>query len=145
MGKPIISLGGLFMICPKCKFSNDATSAKFCPKCGFEYAKFHDIMIEKFTPRKKLIYTIILATCFVLSALGIVFFAIAMEKYFFGVFALTSLCLMNVLTAKVGVIDRVNTPKEIKGYVKFMSIVSMIINITNLIVLLLFVNSILFR
>ena len=36
------------MICPKCKFSNDATSAKFCPKCGFEYAKFHDIMIEKF-------------------------------------------------------------------------------------------------
>ena len=53
------------MICPKCKFSNDATSAKFCPKCGFEYAKFHDIMIEKFTPKKKVIYTIILATCFV--------------------------------------------------------------------------------
>ena len=52
---------------------------------------------------------------------------------------------MNVLTAKVGVIDRINIPKEIKGYVKFMSIMSMIINITNLIVLLLFVNSILFR
>lgn len=133
------------MICPKCKFSNDATSAKFCPKCGFEYAKFHDIMIEKFTPRKKLIYTIILATCFVLSALGIVFFAIAMEKYFFGVFALASLCLMNVLTSRVGVIDRLNIPKEIKGYVRFMSIASMIINITNLIVLLLFVNAILVR
>lgn len=133
------------MICPKCKFSNDATSAKFCPKCGFEYAKFHDIMIEKFTPRKKVIYTIILATCLLNSILGIVFFATMMEKYFFGVFALTSLCLMNVLTAKVGVIDRVNTPKEIKGYVKFMSIVSMIINIINLIVLLLFVNAILFR
>ena len=36
MGKPIISLGGVFMICPKCKFSNDASSAKFCPKCGKE-------------------------------------------------------------------------------------------------------------
>jgi hypothetical protein len=68
-----------------------------------------------------------------------------MEKYFFGVFPLISLCLMNILTAKVGVIDRINIPKEIKGYVKFMSIMSMIINITNLIVLLLFVNSILFR
>lgn len=133
------------MICPKCKFSNDATSAKFCPKCGFEYAKFHDIMIEKFTPKKKVIYTIILATCLLNSILGIVFFATMMEKYFFGVFALISLCLMNVLTAKVGVIDRINIPKEIKGYVKFMSIMSMIINITNLIVLLLFVNSILFR
>lgn len=133
------------MICPKCKFSNDATSAKFCPKCGFEYAKFHDIMIEKFTSKKKVIYTIILATCLLNSILGIVFFATMMEKYFFGVFALISLCLMNVLTAKVGVIDRINIPKEIKGYVKFMSIMSMIINITNLIVLLLFVNSILFR
>ena len=133
------------MICPKCKFSNDATSAKFCPKCGFEYAKFHDIMIEKFTSKKKVIYTIILATYLLNSILGIVFFATMMEKYFFGVFALISLCLMNVLTAKVGVIDRINIPKEIKGYVKFMSIMSMIINITNLIVLLLFVNSILFR
>lgn len=133
------------MICPKCKFSNDATSAKFCPKCGFEYAKFHDIMIEKFTSKKKVIYTIILATCLLNSILGIVFFATMMEKYFFGVFALISLCLMNVLTAKVGVIDKINIPKEIKGYVKFMSIMSMIINITNLIVLLLFVNSILFR
>ena len=91
MGTPIISLGGLFMICPKCKFSNDATSAKFCPKCGFEYAKFHDIMIEKFTPKKKVIYTIILATCLLNSILGIVFFATMMEKYFFGVFPLISL------------------------------------------------------
>lgn len=145
MGKPIISLGGKGMICPKCKFSNDATSAKFCPKCGFEYAKFHDIMLEKFTPQKKMRYTIILIVCLLLSILGIVFFAVAMEKYFFGVFALTSLCLMNVLTSKVGVIDRLNTPKEIKGYVRFMGIFSMIINITNLIVLLLFVNAILFR
>lgn len=133
------------MICPKCKFSNDATSAKFCPKCGFEYAKFHDIMIEKFTFKKKVVYTIILAICLLLAILGIVFFATMMEKYFFGVFALASICLMNVLTAKVGVIDRINTPKEIKGYVKFMSIISLIINITNLIVLLLFVNSVLFR
>ena len=132
------------MICPKCKFSNDATSAKFCPKCGFEYAKFHDIMIEKFTFKKKVV-SIILAICLLLAILGIVFFATMMEKYFFGVFALASICLMNVLTAKVGVIDRINTPKEIKGYVKFMSIISLIINITNLIVLLLFVNSVLFR
>lgn len=133
------------MICPKCKFSNDASSAKFCPKCGFEYAKFHDIMIEKFTFKKKVVYTIILAICLLLAILGIVFFATMMEKYFFGVFALASICLMNVLTAKVGVIDRINTPKEIKGYVKFMSIISLVINITNLIVLLLFVNSVLFR
>ena len=36
------------MICPKCKFSNDASKAKFCPKCGFEYATFKRIMIDKF-------------------------------------------------------------------------------------------------
>ena len=133
------------MICPKCKFSNSATSAKFCPKCGFEYATFHDIMIEKFTPKKKTIYTIILSTCMLLSILGIVFFAVALEKYFFGIFPLTSLCLMNILTSKVGVIDRLNTPKEIKGYVKFMGIMSMIINIVNLTVLLLFVGAIFSR
>ena len=133
------------MICPKCKFSNSATSAKFCPKCGFEYATFHDIMIEKFTPKKKTIYTIILATCLLLSILGVVFFIVAFEKYFFGVFAMSSFCLMNVLTSRVGVIDRINTPKEIKGYVKFMGIVSMIINITNLVVLLLLVGSIFSR
>lgn len=133
------------MICPKCRFSNDTTSAKFCPKCGFEYAKFHDIMIEKFTPRKKLIYTIMLVTCFILSVLGVVYFIVAKEKYFFGVFAVTSLCLMNVLTSKVGVVDRLNIPKEIKGYVKFMSIFSMIINITNLVVLVLFIIAVLTR
>ena len=133
------------MICPKCKFSNSATSAKFCPKCGFEYAKFHDIMIEKFTPKKKMVYSIMLAVSLLLSILGVVFFIVALEKYFFGVFALASLCLMNVLTSKVGVIDRLNTPKEIKGYVKFMGVVSMIINITNLVVLLLFVGSIFSR
>ena len=52
---------------------------------------------------------------------------------------------MNILTSKVGVIDRLNTPKEIKGYVKFMGIMSMIINITNLAVLLLFVGAIFSR
>lgn len=133
------------MICPKCKFSNSATSAKFCPKCGFEYAKFHDIMIEKFTPKKKNGYTIMLAISLLLSILGVVFFIVALEQYFFGVFALSSLCLMNVLTSKVGVIDRLNTPKEIKGYVKFMGVMSMIINITNLVVLLLFVGAIFSR
>jgi len=130
------------MICPKCRFTNNATSTKFCPKCGFEYAKFHDIMISKFEGKKKLIYNILLSVSFVLSILGIVFYIVAKEHYYFGVFSIASLCMMNILTSRIGVIDRLNIPKEIKGYVRFLGTVSMIINLANLVVLVLFVVAI---
>ncbi len=119
--------------CPKCTHSIEMDDVHYCPKCGLDFVQLRAQLIEKFSPRKKRYYTILLSSATLISLIGVLVSFLFHQYYVYILFAMISWYIVVFLNRHIGLIDMSNIESSIKKYLKGMSIIVLIINVLNII------------